>query len=212
MGQNAPPATQLGLFDSEQTAVDTSFAAAHRIALDETSWIEHVPGWLSGGAAVLDELRDTAPWEQRERWMYDRRVTEPRMTAEYRDLAAAPQTVLHTIAAALSGHYGVRYDGLWMNFYRDHQDGTGWHADRPVSQAESAIVPVLSLGAQRRFLIRPAGGGRSTIIQPMGGDLVVMGGRCQRDWQHCVPKQKTLAGPRISLNFTSREQTAPASG
>jgi alkylated DNA repair dioxygenase AlkB len=111
------------------------------------------------------------------------------------------------LTAALSAHYGVRYDGLRMNFYRDHQDGTSWHADRPVNQRDEAIVPVLSLGSQRRFLIRPATAGRSTTIQLAGGDLVVMGGRCQRDWRHCVPKQKIAAGPRISLNFTSRQQS-----
>jgi alkylated DNA repair dioxygenase AlkB len=110
------------------------------------------------------------------------------------------------IAAALSAHYGVPYDGLWMNLYRDNNDGTGWHADRPASTRPEAIVPVLSLGATRRLLIRPEAGGRSTVLTPAGGDLVVMGGRCQLDWRHCVPKQKTPAGARFSLNFTSRTQ------
>jgi alkylated DNA repair dioxygenase AlkB len=67
-------------------------------------------------------------------------------------------------------------------------------------------VPVLSLGATRRFLIRPESGGPSTVFTPASGDLIVMGGRCQRDWRHCVPKQKSPAGPRSSLNFNSRRQ------
>jgi alkylated DNA repair dioxygenase AlkB len=93
-----------------------------------------------------------------------------------------------------------------MNFYRNHRDGAGWHADRPANRPEQAVVPVLSLGAQRRFLIQPVGGGRSTVFTPRAGDLLVMGGRAQRDWRHAAPKQTRPAGPRIILYFTSRAQ------
>jgi alkylated DNA repair dioxygenase AlkB len=89
-----------------------------------------------------------------------------------------------------------------MNWYRDNNDGTGWHADRPANKQPTAVIPVLSLGAARRFLIRPQGGGPSTAIVASGGDLIVMGGRCQRDYEHSVPKQKPLAGARLSLNFS----------
>ena len=197
---------QLDLFDAEEFAVDQAFSTAQRGWLDGTSWVEHVPGWLSGSHELLADLTESAPWEQRERWMYTRMVTEPRLTAEYRVLADAPQPELRAMAAALSAHYGVPYDGLWMNLYRDHQDGTGWHADRAANRPPTAIVPVLSLGATRRFLIRPESGGPSTTFTPASGDLIVMGGRCQRDWRHCVPKQKGPAGPRSSLNFNSRTQ------
>ncbi len=200
-------ADQLPFGEADEPAIDSAFATAHRIQLDETSWIDYVPGWLRGSDAVMETMRTTVAWEQRERWMYTRLVTEPRLTAEYRDIADAPQQILHTITAALSDHYEVPYDGLWMNLYRDHNDGTSWHADRPVNSRPQAIVPVLSLGAARRFLIRPESGGRSTTFTPNGGDLVVMGGRCQIDWRHSVPKQKTPAGPRISLNFKSRSQS-----
>jgi len=94
-----------------------------------------------------------------------------------------------------------------MNWYRDERDSTSWHADRPAHRAPTAIVPVLSLGAPRRFLVRPTGGGPSTVFTPAGGDLIIMQGRCQRDWQHCVPKQKAPAGARMSLNFSSDTQS-----
>lgn len=84
----------------------------------------------------------------------------------------------------------VTYRSVWINLYRTQRDSTSWHGD-PISKVqETSTVPVLSLGAARRFLVRPA-----------AGDLVVMGGRCQRDWRHSVPKQATQAGPRISVNF-----------
>jgi hypothetical protein len=61
----------------------------------------------------------------------NRIVVEPRLTAEYTDLADAPEPMLPTIAAVLARHYGVPCDGLWMNYYRDHRDSTGWHGDWP---------------------------------------------------------------------------------
>jgi alkylated DNA repair dioxygenase AlkB len=185
-----------------EVAVDPTFASTTRIQLDETSWVDHVPGWLTGDEALMRLLMAEAAWEQRSRWMYSRVVQEPRLTAEYPVIADAPHPVLHYLTDALSARFGRPYVRLWMNWYRDHRDGTGWHADRPADKQPEAIIPVLSLGATRKFLIRPEAGGRSTTIVTHGGDLVVMGGRCQRDYRHCVPKQKLSAGARLSLNFS----------
>lgn len=182
--------------------VDQTFATVERVQLDATSWVEHVRGWLRGDEALMQLLMAEAEWEQRSRWMYTREVEEPRLTAEYPVVAEAPQPVLHHLADVLSAHYARRYTRLWMNWYRDHRDGTGWHADRPADQQTEAVIPVLSLGATRRFLIRPETGGPSTTIVTHGGDLVVMGGRCQRDYRHSVPKQAQAAGARLSLNFS----------
>ena len=186
--------------------LDVSFGAAHRIELDATSWVEHVPGWLADSEQLLAGLIANVAWEQRERWMVNRMVTEPRLTAEYNNLASAPEEALRVAAAALSAQYGVTYDGLWINYYRNHRDSTGWHGDWPTCKRTVCIVPVLSLGATRRFLIKPRGGGKSVGLSPASGDLIVMGGRCQRDWLHCVPKQDRPAGPRISVNFSSTHQ------
>jgi len=182
--------------------VDEMFSTAVRIDLDATSWVEHVPGWLAGDVELMDLLLEQADWEQRSRWMYTRVVQEPRLTAEYPVIADAPPPVLGYLAAALSAHYREDCTRLWMNWYRDNNDGTGWHADRPVNQLDQVIIPVLSLGAARRFLIRPDGGGPSQSLDVHGGDLVVMGGRCQKDYQHMVPKQKKVTGARVSLNFS----------
>ena len=196
-----------GPVDLERTGgldvvVDESFGSVERIHLDEHSWIDHVHGWLSGDVELMRYLMANADWEQRSRWMYDRRVQEPRLTAEYPVIAEAPHPVLHYVTAALAAHYRVPYTRLWMNWYRDHEDGTSWHADHWAEKLDHTVIPVLSLGASRRFLIKANAGGRSTIVEASGGDLVVMGGRCQRDYKHSVPKQKTIAGPRVSLNFS----------
>ena len=184
-------------------AVDETFTTADRIELDGTSWVDHVQGWLAGDGELMEALMKQASWEQRSRWMYTRMVQEPRLTAEYPVIADAPQPVLHYLTEVLSAHYGQPYTRLWMNWYRDNHDGTGWHADRPANRLDETVIPVLSLGATRRFLIRPEGGGPSTTIVAHGGDLVVMGGRCQKDFQHSVPKQRQHAGARLSLNFST---------
>jgi alkylated DNA repair dioxygenase AlkB len=199
-GLSALASRQGDLFESLGPAVDAGFAGARRIELDETSWIEHVPGWLRASGGLFDELIVTASWEQRYRYIYDRRVAEPRLTAEYRDISDVPEQ-LHAITAALTRHYKVAYQYLWLNLYRSHRDSTSWHGD-PIGKIQQAsTVPVLSLGATRRFLIRPAEGGKSVSLAAASGDLIVMGGRAQRDWRHSVPKQAIPAGPRISINF-----------
>ena len=192
----APPAINVAALDS---------ATVHD--LDGESSIVHVHRLITGHDEVLRQFSSLAGWEQRRRWMYNREVEEPRLTCEYRDLSTAPAFLIE-LGAALSEYCGVRYDGLWMNWYRDHRDSTSWHADRPANTPATAVVPVVSLGATRRFLIRPNDGGRSTPFVVPGGDALIMRGRCQRDWQHSVPKQQSPAGPRMSLNFSSTAQVA----
>jgi len=200
---------QPDLFSGDDLTFDDGFARANRIALDSTSWVEHYSGWLSGSQQLLEQLLTAAGWEQRSRWMVNRTVIEPRLTAEYNDLTEAPAPILRAMAAAFTQQFGVTYDGLWINLYRSHRDSTGWHGDWPTCKRAECTVPVLSLGATRRFLLKPRLGGRSIGLTVASGDLVVMGGRCQRDWRHCVPKQATPAGPRVSVNFSSREQAIP---
>ena len=128
---------------------------AKRIALDATSWVELLPGWLHDADAVFAHLLRAAPWVQRERRMFERMVLEPRMTAEMRELARAPHRRLVEAANALSDSYGVRYDHLWLNLYRDGSDSTAWHGDKISCRRAECIVPVLTLGATRRFLLKP---------------------------------------------------------
>jgi alkylated DNA repair dioxygenase AlkB len=198
---------QATLFDEERAAQQpglerAAFATATHHRLDEYSWITHVHGLVTGDGTLMHELSGLA-WEQRSRWMYDRKVVEPRLTFEFRELALAP-TFLVELTAALSEYCHVPYDAIWMNWYRDHHESTSWHADRPADQPETAVVPVVSLGAARRFLIKD--GGPSVAFTPLGGDVLIMHGRCQRDWKHSVPKQKPPAGGRMSLNFNSSAQ------
>src|ERR1700736_5464004 len=170
-------AYQTSFLGASAAAATFDFSRARRIALDGTSWIEHIPDWLAQPESLFADLMETSPWLQRDRWMYTRTVIEPRLTADYPDVAEAPLDALRAMAAALSEHYRVRYRSLWVNLYRDEHDSTAWHGDNIGRVQAESIVPVLTLGASRRFLIRPTCGGRTTTFRPASGDLIVMGGR-----------------------------------
>jgi len=199
---------QEDLFASEASSItlDRAFATANRISIDTHSWLEVVPGWMSGSHLLLERLATAVPWRQHDRRLFEMTVREPRMTAEYRHMHDVPEKALTDATHALSQHYGVEYDSLWLNLYRDGQDSTGWHRDRFSCRRPECIVPVLTLGATRRFLIKPRAGGASIAFKPSSGDLIVMGGRAQQDWVHSVPKEPGIAEPRMSINFQSSFQ------
>ena len=94
---------QEDLFASEASSLtlDTSFATAKRIPIDAHSWIEIVPGWMSGSRILLERLATAVPWKQHDRELFDQTFREPRMTAEYRTLRNAPEKALVDAASAL---------------------------------------------------------------------------------------------------------------
>ncbi len=179
---------------------DMSFEALVRHQLDETSWLDHVPGWLHAHGELFDELLHDAPWQQRTRHMYDALVLEPRMVAWW-DLAAALPARLEEIRTTLSSRYAVRIDSTLVNLYRDGRDSVAWHGDTVRKRLAHPLVFTVSLGHRRRFLVRPRGGRTVLELRPGEGDLVVMGGRMQHDYEHTVPKELRVSGARMSITM-----------
>jgi len=185
-------------------AVDESFGGVVRHHLDATSWVDYCPGWLRGADSLFGVLLETGAWQQRTRWMYEGRVLEPRLTAGWSTDAADPSVppILPVMCAALSQRYGVAFDRVWVNLYRDGRDSVAWHPDRNGRVHRNPLVATVSLGARRKFQLRPRGGGRIVLtLEPGCGDLVVMGGACQHDWEHCVPKTARPVGARMSVTI-----------
>jgi alkylated DNA repair dioxygenase AlkB len=179
-----------------------SFERLRRTRLDDRSWIDTVESWLPGHDVLFDRLLHDAPWQQRERWMYERQVLEPRLVAAWSGdaLADLPPEV-EAARAAVSARYGVELDSVLVNFYRDGRDGVAWHGDTVRKQMSEAVVVTVGLGERRRFLLRPGDQGPARVTLRTGeGDLVVMGGRCQHEWQHTVPKERR-AGARMSITM-----------
>jgi alkylated DNA repair dioxygenase AlkB len=63
------------------------------------------------------------------------------------------------------------------------------------------MVAIISLGVSRPFGLRPKAGGAGLRLQLGHGDLLVMGGSCQRTWLHGIPKVAHCLGARISVQF-----------
>jgi len=192
---------QRSLFGALDAQADDTFAGLVRHELDTTSWVDHAPGWLSGHETVFDQLAAGLAWRQRKVTMYERRLPEPRLTAWWTPAAGpAPQPVLATMCALLTDRYDEPFDSIGFNWYRRGDDSVAWHGDRHRHSVPNPIVAIVSVGAPRPFRLRPRGGGASRSFGLGLGDLLVMGGACQHDWEHAVPKVRR-AGPRISITY-----------
>jgi alkylated DNA repair dioxygenase AlkB len=196
------PAGQPGLFGRSEPRVDPGLAGARRIHLGRGAWVEHLPGWLEGHEALFEGLWATTRWRAERRLMYDRVVDVPRLVAVLPEDGPG-HPVLATAAALLSERYGQALDRISLAGYRDGRDSVAWHGDRLGRLADDTAVAIVSVGCPRRFLLRPAPAGRSRAYDLGWGDLLVMGGTCQRTWQHAVPKV-VEAGPRVSIQFRPR--------
>lgn len=197
-----------------------------RTTLTTGVWIEHEPTWIQRPAAdaVLETLRDELAWEQREVVLFGRRVLQPRLIAWAGDLGyrysgqtleprAFTPAVEHLLWR-MRERTGVPFNHVLVNRYRDGGDSMGFHADDEPELGEDPVVASLSLGAPRRFVLKPRrrhGGERHTLDLGRGG-LVVMGGTCQRDYYHGVPRQPGLLGERMSLTFRKIRTAAGAIG
>ena len=133
--------------------------------------------------------------------MYDRVVEEPRMTRWFAAGDTLPDPALEWFRRGAAEHYGVAFSAMGLNYYRGGSDSVAFHADKELKSLDDTVVAILTLGAQRPFLLRPVGGGRSVDLSPASGDLLVMGGTCQMRWEHAVPKVPRGSGPRISASI-----------
>jgi alkylated DNA repair dioxygenase AlkB len=199
------------LFAFDAPSIDATFATVTRTWLDANTWLDFAPGWLRGANQVFSELVDLLSWHQREVIMYDRKLEEPRLTAWWttEHETREPLPVLGEARQAFTDHYGKPFDSIGYNLYRDGHDSVAWHGDRMRLTQEDPIVAIVSTGEPRPFHLRPRGGGPSRSWNLGHGDLFVMGGACQHDWEHCVPKV-ACAGPRLSIQFRHNLATGEA--
>jgi len=179
---------------------------AERTQLGRGAWVDHRPGWVASSDDVLEHLLHGVPWAAERRRMYDRVVDVPRLIAWYDADAALPHPLLTDARTALSAHYrpelGEPFVTAGMCLYRDGRDSVAWHGDTIGRAAtDDTLIAIVSFGSPRALALRPRGGGASRSFQLGHGDLLVMGGSCQRTWEHAVPKTAKAVGPRVSVQF-----------
>ncbi|PAZ10967.1 alpha-ketoglutarate-dependent dioxygenase AlkB [Streptomyces sp. SA15] len=198
---------QGSLFDQTDQLSLGPLDGIRRTELALGAWIDVLPGWLSGSDVLFEQLAAEVPWRAERRTMYDHVVDVPRLLAFYGADDALPHPVLTQAREALSAHYaeelGEPFTTAGLCYYRDGRDSVAWHGDRIGRGArEDTMVAILSVGTPRDLLLRPMHGGGATVRRPLGhGDLIVMGGSCQRTWEHSIPKTARATGPRISIQF-----------
>jgi alkylated DNA repair dioxygenase AlkB len=197
---------QRDLFAAAEPGFDPALGGLVRTDLGAGAWIDHLPAWLQGHEALLESLWTTTSWQAHRRRMYERVVDVPRLVATLPDDGPG-HPILDALGAALASRYARPFPHVSLAAYRRGSDSVAFHGDRLGGARNDAVVAIVALGARRRFLLRPATGGRSRAWDFGGGDLLVMGGTCQRTWQHAVPKV-AHAELRISVQFRSEQVRA----
>jgi alkylated DNA repair dioxygenase AlkB len=215
----------LELLDGDGTTPTPRPLSPERTWLAHGAWVDVQPGWLAGSQELYERLAACVPWQAERRRMYDRTVDVPRLQCFYSEGADLPDPALDAAREALSRHYaaelGEPFSTTGLCFYRDGQDSVAFHGDTiGRGSTQDTIIAIVSLGSARPFLLRPrapsssarapgmapgAVTGSGTLRYSLGhGDLLVMGGSCQRTWEHAVPKSAGCAGPRVSVQFRPR--------
>lgn len=181
-----------------------------RLALDETAWVDVARGWLRGADLLFESLLHDVAWQTSRLFRYDHWVQERRLGARWRPSMPMPHSALAEVHRDLQRRYGVRFEGFGLIQYRDGDDGQAFHRDTDMRWLDDTVIAILSLGAQRPWLLRPRanrhqhapGRGATHDLAPASGDLIVMGGSCQAAWEHSVPYQaRQRVGARVSVQW-----------
>ena len=212
----------LGAVD-ESIAIDPD-AITERRRLDDDSWVDVKRGWLRGADELYALLVEQVNWRQGRVFRYERYLDEPRMGSWFSRDTPYPHPALTAAHRAIQQEYRVTFGGVGLAFYRDGRDSVAPHRDTDLRYCENTVIAILSLGARRPWKLLPrhsaeplredrAGG---VDLSPAGGDLLVMGGRCQTNWLHAVPKVPTVQPlGRISAQWrwtsrTGRPESQPS--
>lgn len=198
---------QASLLDTADVAhVAPLTGSLQRRELSDGAWVDVHPGWMSGADELFMRLQTDVPWRAEQREMYDLVVEVPRLLCAYGVGDDLPDPALIEARSVLSQYYedelGEPFVTAGLCYYRDGRDSVAWHGDRiGRGRTDNTMVAILSLGAPRRLSLRPRAGGESIGFVVGHGDLLVMGGSCQRTWDHAVLKTSRPAGPRISVQY-----------
>jgi alkylated DNA repair dioxygenase AlkB len=200
---------------------------------DKSSWILHVPHFWdvpSEAAFVHEWLRH--PIDRHKLRIHGNKVTEKRWSAQWgisyayggsvrvarpiqksrmvRQLCNRINTLMRPFCVTPTQKHAP-YNACLQNWY-EPKDSIGLHADNESVHVAGWPIFALSWGGPRRFLLRP----RIKQLGPMhevwlhSGDLIVMGGTCQKTHKHEVPKmRKKDPGSTDRINWTVRAFQPP---
>jgi alkylated DNA repair dioxygenase AlkB len=193
---------QLGLFAT---------AAQPTVLIGDRGDVRYVPRFLDECDAreLFAELQRSTTWRADSRMMFGRRVLVPRETAARGENCAQDWSpALLRARTRIEAHLGVPFDYVFINRYRNGNDSVAWHADDDAEGDPRRVIASLSLGATRTFELRPLRASglnhKKIAVELADGDLVVMRGATQLNYEHRIPKEPRVAGERINLTFRQR--------
>lgn len=184
---------------SAEVSATFDFSAVRRIELGAGSFVEYGNRFLLEHDALFSTLRASVRFRRDSRVMYEREVDIPRAFASLPEGGPIPPA-LQAIGDALAQRYRAQFERIGVAYYETGDDSVAFHRDH-MPRDRPTLVAIVSLGAPRKLLVRKHGGGGGSRSFKLGwGDLFVMGGMCQADWEHGIPKQRH-AEPRMSCVF-----------
>nr|ACH87585.1 hypothetical protein [Dunaliella viridis] len=177
---------------------------------------------------LFKRLMRESSFEQRDIFVMGKRHKQPRLTAYYAtDLERGTFTYsgllnipspftpfLEHLKSSVQECVKEEFDSVLLNYYRDGSDTVGWHADNEKLYGDTPTIASLSFGSARDFILRKIEDNSDKYKFTLGpGDLLVMKGKTQQQWQHTVPRRSPpqAIGPRINLTFSMQDKCFPAS-
>lgn len=185
--------------------------------LEPAGLVRYWPQWLEmrEANALFYVLYRHLDWRQLPVRIFGRWIPQPRLIDFYADPGVSYTyaglrldgkgwpALLDDLRGAVSAEANLVFNSVLCNLYRDGRDYMGWHADDEPELGSNPVIASVSLGAERRFLLRP----RRTPREPKhewrlaNGSLLLMSGQLQHHWHHQMPKALRVQEPRINLTF-----------
>jgi len=186
-----------------------------RLEIGRDAWVDYIPSFIDDARAsdLLACLIDQVAWEQLPIQVFGKAVLQPRLMAwggegayRYSGLTLEPRPLSPLLAdlnAEVSAAARVPFNHVVLNLYRDGRDHIGMHADNERELGRDPVIGSLSLGARRRFVLKPKNRRirKKRELRLLHGLLIVMGGACQHTWYHGVPAEPSVQEPRINITF-----------
>ena len=200
---DAPPQAGIGIGVDREVTVE-------RLQLDDASWVDVARGWLRGADDLHAALLADVAWQASRLFRYDHYIEEKRLGSFWARGRPLPHPALADATRALQARYKAMFEGFGLLQYRNGTDGQAFHRDTDMRWLDDTVVAILTTGARRPWLLRPRsarhtlaeGKGATHDLSPGSGDLIVMGGRCQADWEHSVPYLgRQQVGVRLSVQW-----------
>lgn len=160
---------------------------------------------------LYHQLLDSTPWKQESIKIFGKQVPQPRLQAwygerdyQYSGLKLTPIPLpdfLLPLKQQCELAANQKFNSVLINLYRDGEDSMGWHQDNEPELGEKPVIASISLGAERKFSIKHLTTNEKHHFQLSHGSLLIMGGKMQHHWKHCLPKTRRAISSRINLTF-----------